>query len=167
MGSGLVSGACEQTGPALEARVGLWRLPLLRGSGEMGRLLGSPSAFDRIRARLRATWQKLRSRPKAPSDEELKRSREQATARATLLTALEEAKGRQRTSERALAKAEAHADGAAGLVAARVEAEHALADLDERLTAARERHAELSEAAGATGMRLEVARRASSTGRTP
>ena len=53
--------------------------------------------------------------------------------RASLTTALEEAKGRQRTSERALAKAEADAAGSATLVTARVEAEQTLADLDEQL----------------------------------
>ena len=87
----------------------------------------------------------------------LEEAREQAAARANLVVALEEAKGRQRTSERALAKAEADADGAAGLVAARVEAEQALGDLDDQLTAARERHAELSEAAGAAANRLAAA----------
>ena len=89
--------------------------------------------------------------------EDLERAREQAGARANLVTALEEARARLRTSERALAKAEADAEGAAGLVAARVEAERAVVALDEELATARERHAELSEAAGAAGMRLEAA----------
>jgi exonuclease SbcC len=92
--------------------------------------------------------------------EALEQAREQAAARANLVTALEEARGRQRTSERALAKAEADAEGAAGLVAARVEAEQTLADLDEQLAAARERHGQLSEAAGAAANRLEAATRA-------
>jgi DNA repair protein SbcC/Rad50 len=92
--------------------------------------------------------------------EALEQAREQAAARANLATALEEAKGRQRTSERALRKAEEDAEGAAGLVAARVEAEQALAGLDEQLAAARERHAQLSEAAGAAANRLEAATRA-------
>ena len=87
----------------------------------------------------------------------LEQAREQAAVRANLVTALEEAKGRQKTSERALAKAEADAEGAAGLVAARVDAEQALGDLDEQLAAARERHAELSEAAGAAANRLAAA----------
>src|SRR5215213_9752124 len=90
----------------------------------------------------------------------LEQAREQATARANLATALEEARARLRTSERALGKAEADAEGAAGLVAARVEAERALVDLDEELAAARERHAQLSEAAGAAANRLEAATRA-------
>src|SRR5215217_3143316 len=68
--------------------------------------------------------------------EALERAREQAAARANLVTALEEARARLRTSERALGKAEADAEGAAGLVAARVEAERALVDLDEELAAA-------------------------------
>src|SRR5215218_5719052 len=89
--------------------------------------------------------------------EALEQAREQAAARANLATALEEAKGRQRTSERALEKAEADAAGAAKLVAARVEAEQTLTDLDEQLAAARERHAELSEAAGAAANRLQAA----------
>jgi DNA repair exonuclease SbcCD ATPase subunit len=95
--------------------------------------------------------------------EALEQAREQAAARANLATALEEAKGRQRTSERALRKAEEDAEGAAGLVAARVEAEQALAGLDEQLAAARERHAQLSEAAGAAANRLEAATRATTT----
>ena len=94
----------------------------------------------------------------------LEQAREHAAARANLATALEEAKGRQRTSERALAKAEEDAQGAAGLVAARVEAEHTLAGLDEQLAGARERHAELSEAAGAAANRLQAATRAASAG---
>jgi DNA repair exonuclease SbcCD ATPase subunit len=140
----------------------LWSLPLLRGSGEMGRLLGSSSTFDRIRARLRAAGQKLLSRSKAASEEEQKRAMEQAAARTNLFDALEEALGRQQTSERALAKAEADAARAAKLVAARVEAEQALTSLDERLGVTRERHAELSESAGVAANRLEAARQASS-----
>jgi hypothetical protein len=135
----------------------LWHLPLLWGAGEMGRLLGSPSASHRIRARLRAAWQKLRSRPKGTSPEAQEWAREQAAARANLVTALEEALGRQRTSERALRLAEADARGAAGLVAARVKAEQALTELDERLADAREHHAERSEAAGAAANRLQAA----------
>src|SRR5829696_1762575 len=92
----------------------------------------------------------------------LEQAREQAAARANLANALEEAKGRQRTSERAMAKAEADAAGSASLVTARVEAEQTLADLDEQLAAARERHAELSEAAGAAANRLQAATTATS-----
>jgi hypothetical protein len=47
----------------------LWRLPLLRGPGEMGRLLGAPPVSEVVRARLRAAWRKLRFRPKAPAQE--------------------------------------------------------------------------------------------------
>jgi DNA repair exonuclease SbcCD ATPase subunit len=90
----------------------------------------------------------------------LEQAREQAAARAGLVTALEEARGRQRTSERALAKAEADAAGAGPLVGARVEAERAVEEVDEELAAARERHAELSEVAGAAANRLEAAHRA-------
>jgi len=43
----------------------LWHLPLLRGAGVMGRLLGAPPVSEVIRARLRAAWQRLRFRPKA------------------------------------------------------------------------------------------------------
>lgn len=43
----------------------LWSLPLLRGPGEMGRLLGAPPVSEVVRARLRAAWQRLRLRPKA------------------------------------------------------------------------------------------------------
>jgi hypothetical protein len=47
----------------------LWRLPLLRGSGEMGRLLGAPAISETIRTRLRTAWQRLRFRAKAsPQD---------------------------------------------------------------------------------------------------
>jgi hypothetical protein len=48
----------------------LWSLPLLRGSGEMGRLLGSPPISEVIRARLRTVWHKLPFRAKAsPQDQ--------------------------------------------------------------------------------------------------
>jgi hypothetical protein len=45
----------------------LWQLPLLRGTGEMGRLLGAPPITQVVRARVRAALQKLRLRPKAPA----------------------------------------------------------------------------------------------------
>lgn len=45
----------------------LWHLPILRGAGEMGRLLGAPPVTEVVRARLRAAWQRLRYRPKAPA----------------------------------------------------------------------------------------------------
>jgi hypothetical protein len=48
----------------------LWSLPLLRGAGEMGRMLGSPPVSEALWARIRAAWQKLRLWPKAPSQEE-------------------------------------------------------------------------------------------------
>ncbi|MFL6298064.1 MAG: hypothetical protein ACJ75M_20130, partial [Actinomycetes bacterium] len=96
--------------------------------------------------------------------EALEQAREQAAARAHLATALEEARGRQRTSERALHNAEADAQGAAGLVAARVKAEQSVGELDEQLTAARERHAELSEATGAAANRLQAATEAAEAG---
>jgi hypothetical protein len=47
----------------------LWSLPLLRGAGEMGRLLGAPAISETIRARLRMAWQKLRFRAKASPQE--------------------------------------------------------------------------------------------------
>jgi hypothetical protein len=47
----------------------LWSLPLLKGPGEMGRLLGAPPASEVIRARLRAAWHRLRFRPKAPAQQ--------------------------------------------------------------------------------------------------
>jgi hypothetical protein len=48
----------------------LWRLPLLRGAGVMGRLLGASPVSQVIRARLRAAWQKLLLGPKAsPQDQ--------------------------------------------------------------------------------------------------
>jgi len=90
--------------------------------------------------------------------EALELAREQAAARANLVTALEEARGRRRTSERALRKAEGDAAGAEQLVAARVEAQQAVGELDAQLAVARERHAELSEAAGAAAARLAAAR---------
>ena len=149
--------AAERAAKALEelrAKAGLARAgPRAPGRGRAPRGQGGP----------RPTGSGPRSRPPPPGWPSwpsgrplaaLEQAREQAAARANLVTALEEAEGRQRTSERALGKAEADA-GAAGLVAARVEAEQALTDLDEQLAAARDRHAELSEAAGAapTGWR--------------
>jgi DNA repair protein SbcC/Rad50 len=92
--------------------------------------------------------------------EELERSREQATARANLVTALKEATQRRRTSERALQMAERDARGSEELVAARVEAEQTIDQVEEQLAAARDHHAQLSEAAGATAARLEAARQA-------
>jgi hypothetical protein len=50
----------------------LWALPLLWGAGKMGRLLGAPPLSEVLRARIRALWQwlmqRLRLRPKAPSE---------------------------------------------------------------------------------------------------
>jgi len=48
----------------------LWRLPLLRGAGEMRRLLGAPPAFAVFRERLRAVLRRLRFRSKALAHEQ-------------------------------------------------------------------------------------------------
>jgi exonuclease SbcC len=90
----------------------------------------------------------------------LEQAREQAARRTHLAQALEEARGRRRTSERALAAAERDAKDAERLAAARAAADRAVAAVEEELAAARDRHAELSEAAGAAAARLEAARAA-------
>jgi DNA repair protein SbcC/Rad50 len=96
----------------------------------------------------------------AASLEALEQAREQAGRRAHLAKALEEATGRRRTSERALAVAEHDAKDAEELERARAAAEAAVEAVEAELAAARERHAELSEAAGAAAARLEAARTA-------
>jgi hypothetical protein len=45
----------------------VWALSLLAGAGKMGRMLGAPSTFETLRARMRAVWQRLRLRSKAPA----------------------------------------------------------------------------------------------------
>jgi DNA repair protein SbcC/Rad50 len=158
--------AAEQAAKALEelrARAGLARAGAEGHRAEAERHEARAAAADRLGPEIEAATARVAELTTAAAPlEALEEAREQAAARANLATALEEAEGRQRTSERALGKAEADAAGAAGLVAARVEAERALVDLDERLAAARDRHAELSEAAGAAANRLEAATRAAS-----
>jgi hypothetical protein len=152
----------SKRGRLLKLLWALRRLPLLRrGPREMAYMLGATPASG-IRARLRAAWQRLRLRPKAPAQELTapEPGVVQAEVAHAAVLALEEAEGRRRTSERALRKAEADAAGAGQLVAARVEGERALLELDTRLAAARERHTELSEAAGAAANRLAAAREA-------
>jgi DNA repair protein SbcC/Rad50 len=92
--------------------------------------------------------------------EALEAAREAAARRAHLAQALEEAGGRRRTAERALAVADRDAAGAAEAAAALQAAERAVAAAEERLTAARDRHAEASEAAGKAAARLDAARAA-------
>jgi hypothetical protein len=152
----------SKRGRLLKLLWALRRLPLLRrGPREMACMLGARPVSRGVRAWVRAVWQRLRLRPKAPAQEPTPEPGVvQAEVAQAAVLALEEAKGRLRTSERALRKAEADAAGAGQLVAARVEAEQALLELDERLAAARERHAELSEAAGAAANRLAAAREA-------
>jgi DNA repair protein SbcC/Rad50 len=159
--------AAEEAAKALEelrAKAGLARAGAEGHRAEAERHEARAAEADRLGPEIEAATARVAELATAAAPlQALEQAREQAAVRANLATALEEAKGRQRTSERALAKAEADADGAAGLVAARVEAEQALSDLDERLTAARERHAELSEAAGAAANRLAAATEAGAT----
>jgi exonuclease SbcC len=91
---------------------------------------------------------------------ELELAREAAARRAALALALEEASGRQRTAERALALAERDAAGAPELAAASAAAERAVDAAEEPLAAARDRHAEASEAAGKAAAGLDAAREA-------
>jgi DNA repair protein SbcC/Rad50 len=153
--------AAEQAAKALEelrAKAGLARAAAEGHRQEAERHEARAAEADRLGPEIQAAAGRVADLAAAAAPlEALEQAREQAAARANLATALEEAKGRQRTSERALGKAEEDAAGAARLVAARVEAEQALTGLDERLTAARERHAELSEAAGAAANRLQAA----------
>ena len=154
----------EQAARALEdlrAKAGLARAGAEGHRQEAERHEARAAEADRLKPDIEAATARVAELTEAAAPlPALEQAREQATARANLATALEEARGRQRTSERALAKAEEDATGAAGLVSARVEAEQALTALDEQLTAARERHAELSEAAGAAANRLQAATRA-------
>jgi exonuclease SbcC len=153
--------AAEQAAKALEglrARAGLARAAADGHRQEAERHEARAAEADRLGPDIQAAADRVADLAAAAAPlEALEQAREQAAARANLVTALEEARGRQRTSERALHKAEADAAGAGRLVAARVEAEQTVTDLDEQLTAARERHAELSEAAGAATNRLRVA----------
>ena len=160
------TGAAEQAAKALEelrAKAGLARAAADGHRQEAERHEARAAEADRLGPEIEAAAARVAALATAAAPlEALEQAREQAAARANLVTALEEARGRQRTSERALRKAEADAEGGAGLVAARVEAEQTLTDLDEQLATARERHAQLSEAAGAAANRLEVATRAGS-----
>jgi len=159
--------AAEQAAKALEelrAKAGLARAAAEGHRQEAERHEARAAEADRLGPEIQAAAARVADLAAAVAPlEALEQAREQAAALANLATALEEAKGRQRTSERALGKAEEDAAGAARLVAARVEAEQALTGLDERLTAARERHAELSEAAGAAANRLQAATEAAGT----
>jgi DNA repair protein SbcC/Rad50 len=158
--------AAEQAARALEelrAKAGLARAGAEGHRQEAERHEARAAEADRLGPEIEAATARVAELATAAAPlAALEQAREQAAARANLATALEEAKGRQRTSERALAKAEADAAGSASLVTARVEAEQTLADLDEQLAAARERHAELSEAAGAATNRLQAATTATS-----
>jgi exonuclease SbcC len=158
--------AAEQAARALEdlrAKAGLARAGADGHRQEAERHEARAAEADRLGPDIEAATARVAELATAAAPlAALEQAREQAAARANLATALEEAKGRQRTSERALAKAEADAAGAATLVTARVEAEQTLADLDEQLAGARERHAELSEAAGAAANRLQAATTATS-----
>jgi DNA repair protein SbcC/Rad50 len=156
--------AAERAAKALEelrAKAALARATAEGHRAEAERHEARAAEADRLGPEIQAATARVADLASAAAPlEALERAREQAVARAGLGTALEEAEGRHRTSERALHKAEEDAAGAGKLVAARVEAEQTLADLDEQLTAARERHAELSEAAGAAANRLAAATRA-------
>ena len=160
------TGAAEQAAKALEelrAKAGLARAAADGHRQEAERHEARAAEADRLGPEIEAAAARVAELATAAAPlEALEQAREQAAARANLVTALEEARGRQRTSERALRKAEADAEGGAGLVAARVEAEQTLTGLDEQLAAARERHAQLSEATGAAANRLEAATRAGS-----
>ena len=160
------TGAAEQAAKALEelrAKAGLARAAADGHRQEAERHEARAAEADRLGPEIEAAAARVAELATAAAPlEALEQAREQAAARANLVTALEEARGRQRTSERALRKAEADAEGGAGLVAARVEAEQTLTGLDEQLATARERHAQLSEAAGAAANRLEAATRAGS-----
>jgi len=158
--------AAEQAARALEelrARAGLARAGAEGHREEAERHEARAAEADRLGPEIEAAAARVAELATAAAPlAALEQARERAAARANLATALEEAKGRQRTSERALAKAEADAAGSATLVTARVEAEQTLADLDEQLAGARERHAELSEVAGAAANRLQAATTATS-----
>jgi DNA repair exonuclease SbcCD ATPase subunit len=146
----------EQAAKSLEelrAKAGLARAGAEGHRQEAERHEARAAEADRLKPEIEAAAARVAELTDAAAPlPALEQAREQATARANLATALEEARGRQRTSERALAKAEEDAKGAAGLVSARVEAEQALTALDEQL-----RHATLSEAAGAAANRLQAA----------
>jgi DNA repair protein SbcC/Rad50 len=154
----------EQAAKALEelrAKAGLARAEAGGHRQEAERHEARAAAADRLGPEIEAAAARVATLAEAAAPlQELELAREQAAARANLVTTLEEARNRRRTSERALHKAQADAAGAARLVTARVEAEEALGELDQRLAAAREHHAELSEAAGAATARLDAARRA-------
>src|SRR5215218_2813199 len=160
--------AAEQAARALEdlrAKAGLARAGAEGHRQEAERHEARAAEADRLGPEIQAATARVAELATAAAPlAALEQAREQAAARANLATALEEAKGRQRTSERALHNAEADAQGAARLVAARVRAEQSVGELDEQLTAARERHAELSEATGAAANRLQAATEAAEAG---
>jgi DNA repair protein SbcC/Rad50 len=156
--------AAEQTARALEELRGQARLHRTEAAGhrqQAERHEERAAQADRLGPDIEAAAARVAELAAAAASlKGLEQAREQAARRANLAQALEEAHGRRRTSERALAKAERDAEGAEELERACAAAEEAVEAADAELAAARERHAELSEAAGAAAARLEAARTA-------
>ena len=153
--------AAEQTARALEELRGRARLARTEAAGhreQADRHEERAAQADQLGPDIEAAAAKVaKLAAAAESLDALEQAREQAARRANLAQALEEAHGRRRTSERALAMAERDAKGTEERERARAAADEAVAAADAELAAARERHAELSEAAGAAAARLEAA----------
>jgi DNA repair protein SbcC/Rad50 len=154
--------AAERTARTLEELRGQARLARTEAAGhrqQAERHEDRAAQADRLGPEIEAAAARVAELTAAAASlDALEQAREQAARRAHLAQALEEAHGRRRTSERALAKAQRDAEGAEELERARAAADEAVEAADAALAAARERHAELSEAAGAAAARLEAAR---------
>src|SRR6266545_345001 len=154
----------EQTAKALEELRGRARLARTEAAGhreQANRHEERAAQADRLGPDIETAAARVAElAAAAESLDALEQAREQAARRAHLAQALEEAHGRRRTSERALAMAERDAKGAEERERARAAADGAVEAADAELATARERHAELSEAAGAAAARLEAARTA-------
>jgi DNA repair protein SbcC/Rad50 len=156
--------AAEQTARALEELRGRARLHRGEAAGhreQAERHEARAAQADRLGPDIEAAAARVAelAAAAAPLDA-LEQAREQAARRAHLAQALEEARGRRRTSERALTAAQRDARDAEALRRAGVAADRAVDAVEAELAAARDRHAELSEAAGAAAARLEAARTA-------
>ena len=153
--------AAEQAARALEDLRGRARLARGEAAGhreQAERHEARAAEADRLGPEIQAAAARVAELATAAQPlDALEQAREQAARRAHLAEALEQARGRRGTCERDLAAAERAAEDAEGLATARAAAERAVEAVEAELATARDRHAELSQAAGAAVARLEAA----------
>src|SRR6266540_2532156 len=151
----------EQTAKALEELRGRARLARTEAAGhreQANRHEERAAQADRLGPDIETAAARVAElAAAAESLDALEQAREQAARRAHLAQALEEAHGRRRTSERALAMAERDAKGAEERERARAAADGAMEAADAELATARERHAELRHTEAIEARRAAVA----------